>query len=109
MDTSGYDVESVAGLAAGGAQIVLFSMGKGSQTGSPIVPVIKIGTNLRLYEIMSEHIDVNAGKIIEGLNTIEEIGEEIYGKVMTTVSGSITAFEKHKNQEFAIWRLAETK
>jgi altronate dehydratase large subunit len=108
MDTPGYDVESVAGLAAGGAQIILFSTGKGSPTGSPIVPVIKIGTNPKVYEIMSEHIDVNAGKIIEGLNTIEEIGEEIYEKVLSTANGSLTAAEKHKNQEFAIWRLAET-
>ncbi|HZH60091.1 MAG TPA: UxaA family hydrolase [Metabacillus sp.] len=108
MDTPGYDVESVAGLAAGGAQIVLFSTGKGSPTGSPIVPVIKIGTNPKVYEIMSEHIDVNAGKIIEGTNTIEEIGEEIYEKILSTANGSLTAAEKHKNQEFAIWRLAET-
>jgi altronate dehydratase large subunit len=108
MDTPGYDVESVAGLAAGGAQIVLFSTGKGSPTGSPIVPVIKIGTNPRLYEIMSEHIDVNAGKIIEGLNTIDEIGEEIYELIMDTANGALTAAEKHKNQEFAIWRLAQT-
>ncbi|WP_264740849.1 UxaA family hydrolase [Cytobacillus firmus] len=108
MDTPGYDVESVAGLAAGGAQIVLFSTGKGSPTGSPIVPVIKIGTNPKLYEIMSEHIDVNAGKIIDGLNTIEEIGEEIYRKVMEAANGVPTAAEKHNNQEFAIWRLAET-
>ena len=108
MDTPGYDVESVAGLAAGGAQIVLFSTGKGSPTGSPIVPVIKIGTNPRLYEIMSEHIDVNAGKIIEGVNTIDEIGQEIYDLIMETVNGSLTAAEKHKNQEFAIWRLAQT-
>ncbi|MBS4216705.1 UxaA family hydrolase [Neobacillus rhizophilus] len=108
MDTPGYDVESVAGLAAGGAQIVLFSTGKGSPTGSPIVPVIKIGTNPKLYEIMSEHIDVNAGKIIEGLNTIEEIGEEIYTKVMEAANGKLTAAEHHKNQEFAIWRLAQT-
>jgi len=108
MDTPGYDVESVAGLAAGGAQIVLFSTGKGSPTGSPIVPVIKIGTNPRVYEIMSEHIDVNAGKIIEGTNTIEEIGKEIYEKILSTANGSLTAAEKHKNQEFAIWRLAET-
>ncbi|MFS0824636.1 UxaA family hydrolase [Bacillus sp. 1P02SD] len=108
MDTPGYDVESVAGLAAGGAQIVLFSTGKGSPTGSPIVPVIKIGTNPRLYEIMEEHIDVNAGKIIEGINTIDEIGEEIYELIMKTANGSLTAAEKHKNQEFAIWRLAQT-
>ncbi|AKO92995.1 UxaA family hydrolase [Priestia filamentosa] len=108
MDTPGYDVESVAGLAAGGAQVVLFSTGKGSPTGSPIVPVIKIGTNPKLYEIMSEHIDVNAGKIVEGINTIEEIGEEIYRRVLDTANGDLTAAEKHKNQEFAIWRLAET-
>lgn len=109
MDTPGYDVESVAGLAAGGAQIVLFSTGKGSPTGSPIVPVIKIGTNPRLYEIMSEHIDVNAGKIIEGKNTIDEIGQEIYKLIIDTANGGLTAAEKHKNQEFAIWRLAQTK
>ncbi|YCA41664.1 UxaA family hydrolase [Bacillus sp. JZ8] len=108
MDTPGYDVESVAGLAAGGAQVVLFSTGKGSPTGSPIVPVIKIGTNPKLYEIMSEHIDVNAGKIVEGINTLEEIGEEIYRRVLDTANGDLTAAEKHKNQEFAIWRLAET-
>jgi altronate dehydratase large subunit len=108
MDTPGYDVESVAGLAAGGAQIVLFSTGKGSPTGSPIVPVIKIGTNPRLYEIMSEHIDVNAGKIIEGISTIDDVGQEIYETIMQTANGSLTAAEKHKNQEFAIWRLAET-
>jgi altronate dehydratase large subunit len=108
MDTPGYDVESVAGLAAGGAQIVLFSTGKGSPTGSPIVPVIKIGTNSRLYELMSEHIDVNAGKIIDGLSTIEEIGEEIYQKIIDTSNGAPTAAETHKNQEFAIWRLAES-
>lgn len=108
MDTPGYDVESVAGLVAGGAQIVLFSTGKGSPTGSPIAPVIKIGTNPKVYEIMSEHIDVNAGKIIEGNSTIQDIGEEIYEKVMDVANGTKTAAESHSHQEFAIWRLAET-
>lgn len=108
MDTPGYDVESVAGLVAGGAQIVLFSTGKGSPTGSPIAPVIKIGTNPKVYEIMSEHIDVNAGKIIEGKSTIQDIGEEIYKNVMDAANGIKTAAENHSNQEFAIWRLAET-
>jgi altronate dehydratase large subunit len=108
MDTPGYDVESVAGLTAGGAQIVLFSTGKGTPTGSPIAPVIKIGTNPRVYKIMSEHIDVNAGKIIEGKSTLHDIGEEIYQLIIDVANGSKTAAEKHKNQEFAIWRLAET-
>ena len=108
MDTPGFDVESVVGLVAGGAQIVLFSTGKGSPTGSPIAPVIKIGTNPKLFENMPEHIDVDAGKIIDGNYSIEEIGEEIYSKVLNVASGDITASEKHKNQEFSIWRLAET-
>lgn len=108
MDTPGYDVESVSGLAAGGAQIVLFSTGKGSPTGSPIVPVIKVGTNPRVYEIMEEHIDVNAGKIIEGRASIQEIGQEIYDLVLHVANGDRTAAENHQNQEFAIWRLAES-
>lgn len=109
MDTPGYDVESVVGLVAGGAQIVLFSTGKGSPTGSPIAPVIKIGTNPKLYENMPEHIDVNAGKIIDQNYTIDQIGEEIYSKVLHVANGEITASEKFHNQEFSIWRLAETQ
>ncbi|WP_085522230.1 UxaA family hydrolase [Tuberibacillus sp. Marseille-P3662] len=108
MDTPGYDVESVAGLAAGGAQIVLFSTGKGSPTGSPIVPVIKIGTNTRLYENMPDHIDINAGEILEGTSTIDKIGEDIYSLVLEVANGYRTASELNKNQEFSIWRLAET-
>lgn len=108
MDTPGYDVESVCGLVAGGAQIVLFSTGKGSPTGSPIAPVIKIGTNPKVYEIMEEHIDVDAGKIINQNKTIKDIGEEIYQLVNEVANGKVVAAERHKNQEFAIWRLAES-
>ena len=109
MDTPGYDVESVTGLVAGGAQIILFSTGKGSPTGSPIAPVIKIGTNPKLYKNMPEHIDVNAGKIIDQSYSFKQIGEEIYSKVLQVADGEITASEKYNNQEFSIWRLAETQ
>lgn len=108
MDTPGYDVESVCGLAAGGAQIILFSTGKGSPTGSPVAPVIKIGTNPKVYKTMGEHIDVNAGKIIEGESSIQDIGKEIYDLVIQVANGTVITAEKHKNQEFAIWRLAES-
>ncbi|AQX56609.1 UxaA family hydrolase [Priestia flexa] len=57
---------------------------------------------------LSNGFCTRTGKIIEGLNTIEEIGEEIYNRVLETANGSPTAAEKHQNQEFAIWRLAET-
>ncbi|MGY4690922.1 UxaA family hydrolase [Salibacterium sp. K-3] len=108
MDTPGYDVESVAGLAAGGAQIVLFSTGKGSPTGSPIVPVVKIGTNPDLYRNMPEHIDVNAGKILEGTYSIVDMGEEIYHTLIDVANSAVTASESHRNREFSIWRMAET-
>lgn len=108
MDTPGYDVESVCALAAGGSQIVLFSTGKGSPTGSPIVPVIKIATNPRVYDSMREHIDVNAGKIIEGRAGIDDIGQEIYDLVLEVANGDVkTCAEINNNEEFSIWRLAE--
>jgi altronate dehydratase large subunit len=98
MDTPGFDVESVSGLAAGGATIILFSTGKGSPTGSPVVPVNKIGTNSNVYERMAEHIVVNAGKIIEGVNTVEELGEEIYKKIIETANRWKTASERNNHQ-----------
>ncbi|MEW9670882.1 UxaA family hydrolase [Ammoniphilus sp. 3BR4] len=108
MDTPGFDAESVAGLAAGGAQIILFSTGRGSPTGSPIVPVIKIGTNPKLYERMPQHIDVNAGTILEGLDSLDGVGRKIYEQIISVADGELTAAEKHGHHEFSIWRLAET-
>ena len=108
MDTPGYDVDSVSGMTAGGAQIVLFSTGRGSPTGSPIAPVIKIGTNSRLYERMPDHIDVNAGVILEGKGTLKSVGEEIFRLVHAVADGAPTCAERHGHAEFSIWRLAET-
>jgi len=108
MDTPGYDVDSVTGMAAGGAQIVVFTTGRGSPTGSPIVPVIKVGTNSRLYENMPDHIDVNAGVILEGKGTLESVGREIYRVIHEVASGRLTAAERHGHAEFGIWRLAES-
>lgn len=108
MDSPGYDVDSVTGMVAGGAQIVVFTTGRGSPTGSPIVPVIKVGTNTRLYERMPEHIDVNAGVILDGEGTLASVGEEIYRVIHETASGRRCASELHGHAEFAIWRLAET-
>lgn len=108
MDTPGYDVDSVSGITGGGAQIVLFSTGRGSPTGSPIAPVIKVGTNSRLYERMPQHIDVNAGVILEGKGSLRSVGQEIYDKVHAVASGEPAAAEIHGHREFSVWRLAET-
>lgn len=57
---------------------------------------------------MPEHIDVNAGKILEGTHNINDIGTEIYDLVMEVANSKLTASEENNHQEFAIWRLAET-
>lgn len=108
MDTPGYDVDSVTGMAAGGAQIVIFTTGRGSPTGSPIVPVIKVATNNKLYEHMPQHIDVNAGTILAGSERIDDVGERIFSCVHEVASGALTASERQGHREFNIWRLAES-
>jgi altronate dehydratase large subunit len=72
MDTPGYDIDSMAGLAAGGAQIILFTTGRGTPAGFPAVPVIKICSNSTTFRNMPGDIDVNAGTIIEQDKSIEK-------------------------------------
>ena len=71
MDTPGNDPASVAAMAAGGAQVVVFSSGRGSPIGSPIVPVIKITGNKITFANMEDNIDFNAAPLIYGERTVE--------------------------------------
>lgn len=108
MDTPGYDTDSVTGMVAGGAQVVLFTTGRGSPTGSPIVPVIKVSTNTRLTEHMPDHIDVDAGKIVTGEATLQSVGQEIFDLTVAVAGGQLAAAERLRHREFSIWRLAES-
>jgi altronate dehydratase large subunit len=105
MDTPGQDIEQLAGFAAGGAQVVCFTTGRGTPTGSPVMPVIKIASNSRVAQFMAEHIDVDAGAIVSGDATLDEVGETIYGCVLATASGATTASERGRHREFALPRL----
>jgi altronate hydrolase len=87
--TPGNDVESTTGLAASGANIILFTTGLGTPTGNPICPVIKVSSNTKLAERMNDIIDINAGKVIDGDKTIEEMGEEILSFCIEVASGKI--------------------
>jgi altronate dehydratase large subunit len=108
MDTPGQDIEQLTGMVAGGAQIVLFTSGRGTPTGSPIAPVIKISTNTRLYETMRDNVDLNAGTIIEGLESIEQVGERIMQEIYQVASGKMTKAEILGQDDFGIWRIGST-
>jgi len=105
MDTPGHDAESVTGLLAGGTQIIAFTTGRGTPMGSPIAPVIKISTNSYLYSKMKDNIDINAGEIITGNKSIQEMGEEIFREVIRVASGKLTKSEILGHREFAINRI----
>lgn len=108
MDTPGHDIEQLTGMVAGGAQIVLFTTGRGTPTGSPIAPVIKIATNTPIFEKMEENIDLNAGTIIDGTETIESVGQRIFEEIRLTSSGKLTKSEILKQHDFGIWRIGPT-
>jgi altronate dehydratase large subunit len=87
MDTPGQDGESTTGLVAGGAQIVLFTTGRGTPTGFPTAPVIKITANPDTFERMALNIDVNAGPVLRAEATLEQMGKEIFELVVQVASG----------------------
>jgi len=102
MDTPGYDVRSITGMIAGGTQIAVFTTGRGTPTGCPIAPVIKVCTNTATYKKMPDDIDLNAGTILEGQESIRDVGERIFDLVLRVASGALTKGEQWSTQEFAI-------
>ena len=108
MDTPGHDIEQLTGMVAGGAQIVLFTTGRGTPTGSPITPTIKISTNNSIFTKMSENIDLNAGMIIEGSETVDQVGERIFSEILNVSCGKLTKAEILKQHDFGIWRIGPT-
>ena len=103
--TPGNDVESTTAEVGSGANIVLFTTGLGTPTGNPIAPVVKIATNTKLYEKMSDIIDINTGTIIEGEETIEQAGERILEYVIKVASGEIEICAVRNGQDdFIPWK-----
>ena len=105
MDTPGNDPSSVAAMIAGGAQVVVFSTGRGTPTGNPIAPVIKITGNKLTFAKMEDNIDVDASPIIYGQKTIEEMGDELLQLVADVASGKQTKAESLGFMETAIARV----
>ena len=105
MDTPGYDPVSITGLAAGGANLIAFTTGRGSAIGFPSVPVVKIASNSSMYRRMSGNMDINAGRIADGTATVEQVGREIFEKLLRVASGERTLAEELGHHEFAPWRI----
>ena len=107
MDTPGYDPVSVTGLVAGGATVVVFTTGRGSVLGCKPTPSIKVASNTDTYLRMAEDMDLNAGVIADGSATVEQVGEEIFAKILAVASGEPTVSEELDlgQDEFIPWQL----
>ncbi len=105
MDTPGYDPVSMTGLVAGGCNIGVFTTGRGSVYGCKPAPCIKVATNSTLYNWMNEDMDLNAGTILDGTETVEQVGQRIFEKIIAVASGEKTKSELSGigDEEFAPW------
>ena len=106
MDTPGYDPVSATGQAAGGAQIICFTTGRGSAFGCAGVPTIKLATNSALFERMRDDMDVNCGDLINGV-PMPEISQRILDAIIRHASGEKVRSEilGYGNDEFLPWQV----
>ena len=104
MDTPGHDIEQMVGMVAGGANLAAFTTGRGTPTGSAITPVLKIATNTAIYRRLADDIDLNAGAILDGEESLDSMGRLIYRRLLEVAGGELTSSERRGNREFAISR-----
>ncbi|MDO7172480.1 UxaA family hydrolase [Mariniflexile sp. AS56] len=103
--TPGNDVESTTGLVGSGCNVVVFTTGLGTPTGNPVAPVLKMSSNTNLFERMNDIIDINAGTVITGEDTIETMGEKILDHIIKVASGEIPSKAVlHGNNDFIPWK-----
>ncbi len=96
------DNAEIVELIASGCHLTLFVTGRGSVAGSALAPVIKICANPETFRRMSGDMDVDAGRILEGRATLQEVGDEIYDLVLSVANGQVTASEQLGHREFIL-------
>ncbi len=109
MDTPGYDPPCTTGLVAGGANVLVFTTGRGSVLGLKPTPCIKLATNTPMYERMGDDMDMNAGTILEG-EPVESVGRRLFELVLEVAGGTTTRSERQEvgEEEFAPWTIGPT-
>jgi altronate dehydratase large subunit len=105
MDSPGNDIECVSGMAAAGIQLVCFTTGRGTPTGNPIVPVIKISGNEEMARRMSDNIDVDVSTVLTGKENLDLAGKRLFNEIINVSSGHLTKAEILGHQEFSISRI----
>ena len=109
MDTPGYDPPCTTGLIAGGANVLVFTTGRGSVLGLKPTPCIKLATNTPMYERMIADMDMDAGAILEG-EPVAEVGRRLFDLILDVASGAPTKSEQQGvgEEEFAPWTIGPT-
>ncbi len=107
MDTPGYDPVSMTGLVTGGCNVGVFTTGRGSVYGCKPAPCIKLTTNTNVFDRMNDDMDLNAGTILDGTETVRDVGLRVFEKIIAVASGERTKSELAGigDEEFAPWLL----
>ena len=107
MDTPGYDPVSATGQVAGGANMIVFTTGRGSAYGCAPAPSLKLSTNTPLWVKQEEDIDLNCGEIADGTATVDATGQRLFDLMLATASGAKSKSEQHGygQSEFVPWYL----
>ena len=107
MDTPGFDPVSATGQIAGGANLIAFTTGRGSMFGAKPVPSLKLATNTPMYNRLTEDMDLNCGGILDGVASIDSVGQAIFEALLAAASGERTKSEMLGlgDHEFVPWQI----